>query len=125
MENKELIYEMAKRLDEQIRPLREKADQERQVLVAEKFIAEHPEIKSDGYKQKLITIYEKNPNISLEDAYLMAKGMLADDVRTTETTKRTETKSFIKDTPTGRQVDVKSIPAGLSARQVALMLHKK
>lgn len=122
---KYLDVEMAKRLEEQIKPLREKAASEAKILAVEKFIVEHPEIKTEAYKQKLMAIYEKNPNVELDTAFLMAKGMLADEVKITEANKKTETRNYIKETPTGRQVDLTAIPAGLSARQVAQMLAKK
>lgn len=117
-----LEIEMAKRLDEQIKPIREKAEQEALVLEAERFIAQHPEIKTDAYKAKLTEIYQRNPNVSIDDAYLMAKGMLADEAATQAAAQKQQAKSFIKDTPNGRKVDVAALPPGLSAREIHKIL---
>jgi len=71
--------ETAKKLEAMLKPMQSQIKEQQAVMQAERFIAEHPDMKTDAFKAKLIPLISTREDMDLETAYWMIKGQLADE----------------------------------------------
>lgn len=71
--------ETAKRHQEMLKPYQEEIKQQKAVLEVQNYIEAHPELKTDAYKEKMVPLLHSRPELDLDTARLIVKGMLADE----------------------------------------------
>jgi hypothetical protein len=71
--------ETAKRLQDMLKPMQTQMVEQQQIYEAERFIAQHPEMKTEAFKAKLIPLITEKPELEIETAFWIIKGQLAND----------------------------------------------
>lgn len=71
--------ETAKKLEAMLKPMQSQIKEQQAVMQAERFISEHPDMKTEPFKAKLIPLISARPDMDLETAYWMVKGQLSDE----------------------------------------------
>jgi hypothetical protein len=69
--------ETAKRLQDMLKPMQNQMVEQQQIYEAERFIAAHPEMKTEAFKAKLIPLITNKPELDIDTAFWMIKGQLA------------------------------------------------
>lgn len=76
--NQLIEIQTAQRLKEMLKPYQEEIATKQHMLEAQRFVEQHPELKTEAFKEKLIPLLTTKPDLDLETAYLIVKGQLAD-----------------------------------------------
>lgn len=113
--------ETAKRMQEMLKPQQDAISEQRAIMAAERFVNEHPEMRTEAFKAKLVPLMTDRQDLDLETAYWMVKGQLSKEAEAKQVedkkaaqTKKAETREAIKKTAGTTTVSGSTPPKGLT-----------
>lgn len=77
--SKIIEIETAKRLQDMLKPMQTQMVEQQQIFEAERFVAAHPDMKTEAFKAKLIPLITNKPELDIDTAYWIIKGQLAEE----------------------------------------------
>jgi hypothetical protein len=106
---KKMDIEIAKKMQELIRPLQDELHAKQRDMELNKFKADHPDLTSDEIKPKVVELLMQRAELSLEDAYYIVKakvdGEKLSQIKAQENSKKQSQRDAFNKTSSGAKVD--------------------
>lgn len=116
---KKMDIEIAKKMQELIRPLQDELHAKQRDMELNKFKTDHPDLTSDDIKPKVVELLMQRQELSLEDAYYIVKAKIDSEklkqIQAEQSSRKSSQKEALLKTSPGAKVDAVKPGKKLSA----------